>query len=300
MKRTRWTMETAALMAWLMMSAVLIAQQPGGASAKQADAPSSDEPEEGTGSARKPETEEGQARRMISVLTKLREKMESKLDLSDEQKRSIRGLFEDHLKTLKATATAKKASAGEKGEKGDELGELRTKLKEAEKNGDKDTVNDLRKQMREMRRERRTGLNKGTSQFLKKVEEKLDDEQKEPFEEMVKEFGLDLESETSEVSVQQLFRAALNPEVGLDQQQKAVVIQRMRASIESMDADTKDSRDLDEISGQLRADLRKEMSPEQWNKVEELLKADIESKKSSDRRNEGRKPAGEKSGAKDD
>lgn len=291
MKRTLSSMNLAALLALIGFTAWLPAQQEKDKAANPTEESASASEGDEAGEGKKPTSEEGQARRTVATLTKLREKMEAKLELTDDQKKAIRPLFEEQIKELKATAT-RKPSEGEKDPKGDEMAELREKLNEAQKNSDRDGINEIRKQMRDLRRERRQGIQKGTSVMLKKVSEKLNEEQKEEFEEMVKELGLDIDSPSAEVSVQQMFRAVLNPEVGLSNEQRTAVLMHMRSSIEGMDAETRDSRDLDELAGQLRADLRKELTPDQWKKVEELLKADAEKNAAERARNADRDKAG--------
>ncbi len=276
MKRSLLMLGITGLMGWLVFVCPVNAQP-----SKEAEATDTDE-----GKKDKPDEADliSAARRHVGLLTKLHEKMEAKLDLSDEQKRAVDELFRDHLKKLKDARSQRRADKAA-AVRADEMAELREKMKEARDAGDKDTVNELRKKMRDILKEQRGGVTKGTSEFLGNVRDELEENQVKWFESMVRELGLDLD-EGPGITVQQLLKAVLSPEIGLSSDQRKAVLDRMRGALLGMDSDARDAGDLDDISPQLRADLRAQLTEAQWTKVEEQIKADAEANKANEKKSE--------------
>jgi hypothetical protein len=256
---------------------------PSGAQApppKPDNAESDSSDDEGTKKARTDEADVvSAARRHQALIAKLRERMDEKLDLSNEQERAVDALFQTHMKELK-NAKGQRRATKEAEKRDDELAELRGKLREARAGGNKEDVNEIRKQMRDILKEQRQGVTKGTAEFLRKVRDELDDEQTKEYEEIVRELGLDLE-DNSGITVQQLFKVVLSPEIGLSEEQRKAVLDRMRGALLGMDTDAKDAGDLGDISSQLRAEVRSDLTPAQWTKVEEMIKADAAAAKAA-------------------
>lgn len=211
------------------------------------------------------------ARRRLKQLTKLQSAMSKKLDLTRDQEEAIDGLFKEYVQTLKGVRSRPRPF-GTTPEDAAELKELRKELREARKAGDETTVRALRKKFREKMRERQAARGLTVNQFLTQVGEQLTDEQRPEFRKLVKTLKIGYTGNySSSGDLRILWRATMEPEVGLSVRQKRAINVIIRDGVASVLEAEREGESAAEIAAKVRADVLGELKPFQRAKVEMTL-----------------------------
>jgi len=210
-------------------------------------------------------------RRLLAQLNRLQRRMDEELELSPSQKRDIRKLFDEQQQEMKSSRGSRDAQQEAQKKTSEEMGKLREELESARVEKDQEKIRDIRSRMRDAIRQRRSGSASASREFLQKVEGVLEESQRPPFRKIVDELGL---SGARGETLQTLLRAVMHPDIGLTPEQRRKVQEKMREAFMAMSPDERASGDMTEAAGKFRADIMKELSPEQRAKVETILKSD--------------------------
>ncbi|MGB2985979.1 MAG: hypothetical protein WBE26_08855 [Phycisphaerae bacterium] len=220
------------------------------------------------------------ATRRIAQLKKLQEAMNKKLDLSKEQEQTIDQLFSEHLRKLEEGQGRRSAFAGSPKD-AEELKVLRDKLIEARKAGDQETLHKIRKQFREKLREDFAAKKRTAPDIIEKLAAELDENQRSEFHKLVQRLWTGESHHPRPDGLRKLWRAVMKPDMGLSEEQQRAIRETLRGGFASIAEAGKDKKKVREITNQVRADIFKELTPEQRAKIEATLADDD---KDSDRR----------------
>ncbi len=209
----------------------------------------------------------------VGGLKKLWDAMKSELDLRKEQEKAVDGLFRDHMRSLREGRNHRRPF-GVSREDAKELKNLRDKLREAQKAGDKETTRELGRQLRGIKEARGTAVADTTTQFIEKLAEALNEDQRPAFRQLVKRLQIRNRPEVRAVALRRLWRATRHPDVGLSDEQRRTVQAALRKGFLSTAQAGRDANTPEEVMADVRAEVFKELTPEQRVKVEAMLEAD--------------------------
>jgi Spy/CpxP family protein refolding chaperone len=244
----------------------------------RADGPEDQSPEPGDSSVqetpvRGPQPFEAPAsRRTVSRLTRLREEIKEKLDLTAEQEKQIGDLVDDHIRSIEEQREQRGRSRIKETDL-EELKTLRNQMKEARKTGDTEAARRIRTEMTEKARSLRQPIGPSTSQLIEKIAGQLEEGQLRTFEEIVRRFRLDDAPHYRGGPLRTLLRAVRDPELALTDEQRREVRETVRRTITAVPPDERRGERMDETAKKLQAEISELLTAEQRAKLEAALKA---------------------------
>lgn len=206
-------------------------------------------------------------------LKKLWDAMKSELDLRKEQEKAVDELFRTHLRSLREGRNHRRPFRAGPGN-AKKLKNLRDKLREAQKAGDKETTRELGRQLREIKEARGTAVADTTTQFIEKLAEALNEDQRPAFRQLVKRLQIRNRPEVRAVALRRLWRATRHPDVGLSDEQRRAVQAALRKGFLSTAQSGRDANTPEEVMADVHAEVFKELTPEQRVKIEAMLEAE--------------------------
>lgn len=212
------------------------------------------------------------SRRYLVQLRKLQEAMKENLGLSRAQTEAVDQLFRNYLHGLKEDRGRRRPSGSNPNDV-EKLKDLRARLREARKAGDNETVQELRGEFRRMRQTGGSAAALPASQFIKKIEAELDEDQRPGFQSLLKRLRIGASADEDRGGLQRLRRAVMSPGLGLTDEQRRTIQAIFRKGLVSTAQAARASAEGAEITTQVRADVLKVLTPEQRTKMETMLRA---------------------------
>lgn len=216
---------------------------------------------------------ESRIRRQVVQLTKLQTAMKKELDLSHNQEEAINQIFKDHLRALKETKSRQRPF-GVKPEDANELRQLREKMVKAHKNGDQENLEKLREEFREKMQSRSTTGAVTISQFLKRVEAELNEEQRPKFRNLTRRLRIGSAARTRSGELRALWRTVMRPDISLSDEQRQTIHGILRDGFVAIGEVESDSDEAKEITARVQADIFEKLTAEQRAKVEAALESE--------------------------
>ena len=275
MKRTLLFLTTTTLSLLLVQPGTLIAQvDETGDGAERREPPDEPKPsrvdeadatsDENGPRARRPQARRhaSPVRRQIAGLKKLQVAMRKKLGLSRKQVEAVDGLFDDYMRRLK-DERQKRADS----EEAPEIVALRDAVRQASEDGDGKGVRRARMALAERLRADSGEVSDPTSQFIEELAGQLEEDQREEFRRLVSRLRIGQSHEPPRMRLKRLYRAVLRPDMELTREQQRAIKEIIRNGMSSLTKAGGNAEQMREIMERIRAELFKELTPEQVAKV---------------------------------
>ena len=279
MKRTLLYLTTTALSLLLVQPGTLIAQvDETGDGAERREPPDQPKPSrvdeaDPTSDENGPRVTQPQARRHASPvrrqivrLKKLQVAMRKKLSLSRKQVEAVDGLFNDYTSRLKDERQRRSDS-----EEAPEIVALRDAVRQALEDGDREDVRRARMALAEKLRANSGGVSDPTSEFIEELAGQLEEDQQEGFRRLVLRMGIGQSREPPGMRLKRLSRAVLRPDMDLTREQQGAIRVIIRNGLSSLTKAGGNAEQMREITEGIRAELFKELTPEQVAKAKASL-----------------------------
>ena len=204
----------------------------------------------------------------LERIEKLQDAMKEKLSLRPEQEEAIDAVFEEYSGTLEAREERHRG-AGLNVQERAKVRELRDKLIQARKDGDKEALEELREKFRSLQRGRYPVQVMTGDQLISKLTDELDVEQVPAFRKIVKTMRIGGFPTGPTARLRKIARAVLRPDVGLPAEQRRAILKTIRkAQADVAEIEDDDEEKANQIVDKARAEVFEKLTPSQRDKVE--------------------------------
>jgi Spy/CpxP family protein refolding chaperone len=227
----------------------------------------------------------------VARLNRLRLEINTSLELSAEQRKTIERLFDEHLRAIRED---QHSEAGSQMTEEDlkELQAIQARMVTARQAGDTEAVEKTREELIAKARSLRRPGRPGNAQFYRQISEQLNDKQREAFEALVRRHRTERLPRPQNGPLRELLKALRDPEVGLTAEQRDKLRDLLKDAITAnAPGEIPEEERRARIAKKLHEDVRKILTPEQAAKLDEVLRNEERRQAGSGSTGTGKRPA---------